>query len=295
MSGLSSDPGGRYGAAMNVESPASQDVRIVAAYCFVPIAAPADVRARLLSLCEQGGIKGTLILAPEGFNGTLAGPVHAIDTLVAALLDIAGDARPEIKYAESRAMPFGKLKLKLKPEIVTMGRPGLDFVDGTGRYIDPQDWNALIAAPDTILVDTRNSYEVAIGTFAGATDPGTRSFTQFPGWLEELADSMTAEERQTKPLAMFCTGGIRCEKSTALAHSLGFERVFHLKGGILAYLEQVEEEASRWQGDCFVFDERVAVGHGLKVGNHALCKDCGMPFPSGETRGHAASCTAAQA
>jgi UPF0176 protein len=173
-----------------------------------------------------------------------------------------------------------------------MGRPGLDFSEGQGAYVAPQDWNTLIDDPGTILVDTRNSYEHGIGSFAGALDPATRSFSEFPGWLEDLAGRMTPEERAEKPLAMFCTGGIRCEKSTALARTLGFRQVYHLKGGILAYLEQVPEAESRWQGDCFVFDERVAVGHALAPGGHVLCKTCGMPVLNGETEAHGQRCGA---
>jgi UPF0176 protein len=271
---------------------AAPDLCIAAFYCFVPMADPAAVRARLHDLCTAEGIKGTIILAAEGFNGTMAGSDAAIARLVQALLEIAGEARTEIKYARAPEMPFGRLKLRIKREIVTMGRPGLDFRQGQGAYVDPRDWNALIDDPGTILVDTRNSYEHGIGSFVGALDPATRSFSEFPGWLEDLAGEMTPEERAEKPLAMFCTGGIRCEKSTALARSLGFRQVYHLKGGILAYLEQVPEAESRWQGDCFVFDERVAVGHALAPGGHVLCKACGMPVPNGETEAHGRGCGA---
>lgn len=266
------------------------DLHIVAFYCFVPLADPAAVRDRLRMICEDGGIKGTIILAGEGYNGTVAGPDAAIARLVEALTELAGSARAEIKYARTPDMPFGRLKLRLKREIVTMGIPDLDFVRNAGDYVDPADWNALIADPATLLVDTRNSYEVGIGTFDGAIDPGTRSFTQFPEWLAGLADGLSEEERRERPLAMFCTGGIRCEKSTALARSLGFERVYHLKGGILAYLEQVEAAESRWQGDCFVFDHRVAVTHGLAPGGHDMCPDCGAPVAHGEMERHGGAC-----
>lgn len=268
----------------------TEELKIAAFYCFVPLADPEAVRERLRPLCEQGGVKGTIILAREGYNGTVAGPDAGVATLIAALLAIAGTARAEIKYARADTMPFGKLKLRLKPEIVTMGVPDLDVAQGGGNYVDPPEWNALIADPGTLLVDTRNAYEVGIGSFDGASDPGTRSFTQFPSWLANLADSLSAEERRERPLAMFCTGGIRCEKSTALARTLGFGRVYHLKGGILAYLEQVEEAESRWRGDCFVFDERVAVTHGLAPGRHALCQSCGMPVAVEEVDEHRALC-----
>jgi len=266
------------------------DVHIAAFYCFVPLAELRTVQAQLLDLCKGEGIKGTVILAPEGYNGTMAGSAAAIERLVAMLRDIAGSAASEIKYARSPAMPFRSLRVRIKPEIVTMRRPGLDFAQGRGAYVEPQDWNALVDDPGTILVDTRNSYEHGVGSFAGAIDPGTQNFSEFPGWLEALAAGLTPEERREKPLAMFCTGGIRCEKSTALARSMGFERVHHLKGGILAYLEQVPEVESRWRGDCFVFDDRVAVGHGLAPGGHVLCQACGMPVAAEDAEAHGAGC-----
>lgn len=268
-------------------------MHIVALYCFVPLRDPAAVRARVRALCEAGGIRGTLILAGEGFNGTLAGPEGAVADLVATLATVAGTARMEVKYAEAPAMPFGRLKLRIKREIVTMGVADLDFSESAADYVEPADWNALIADPAALVVDTRNSYEVGIGTFAGAIDPGTRSFTQFPQWLADLAAGLSDAERRERPLAMFCTGGIRCEKSTALARSLGFGNVRHLKGGILAYLEQVDPAKSRWKGDCFVFDERVAVTHGLAPGRHALCKGCGMPVAETDAEAHRALCEGA--
>lgn len=263
-------------------------IRICAAYCFVPLADPAEHAARLLELCEAEGIRGTLILAGEGFNGTVAGPGAGIDRLVEALRVLGADRRAEIKFADADAIPFGRLKVKVKPEIVTMGRPQCG--DQVGQYVDPADWNALIANPATLVIDTRNSYEVGIGSFARARDPGTRSFTEFPGWLASLAATMGETERRERPIAMFCTGGIRCEKSTALARAMGFGNVHHLKGGILAYLEQVAEADSLWRGDCFVFDERVAVTHGLAPGAHRLCQTCGMPVRADEAEAHRAGC-----
>lgn len=266
------------------------NVTIMAFYCFVSLPDPAAVQTRLHDLCHTAAIRGTIILAAEGYNGTVAGPEEGIAELAATLVALAGDAEPEIKYATSDAMPFGRLKVRVKPEIVTMGVPDLDFAEGRGTHVAPRDWNALIADPATILVDTRNAYEVGIGSFTGALDPATRSFAQFPDWLAGLAEGLSEAERRERPLAMFCTGGIRCEKSTALARSMGFERVYHLKGGILAYLEQVEEDESRWQGDCFVFDERVAVTHGLAEGHHSLCRTCGMPVAREDAEAHAAGC-----
>ncbi|CAN5171058.1 rhodanese-related sulfurtransferase [soil metagenome] len=265
-------------------------LRIMAFYCFTSIAEPAAVQTRFLSLCEEEGIKGTIILAGEGYNGTVAGPESGIARLADALAAITGDAVAEIKYATAETMPFGWLRVRHKREIVTMGVPDLDFRGGQGAYVDPAEWNALIADPETLLVDTRNHYEVRVGTFDGAIDPGTQGFTEFPRWLAALAEGLSEEERRERPLAMFCTGGIRCEKSTALARSLGFGNVHHLKGGILAYLEQVEEAESRWQGDCFVFDQRVAVTHGLAPGHHVMCKPCGMPVAAEDREAHAAVC-----
>ncbi len=270
--------------------PPENDYRIAAFYCFVRLADPAAERERLLAYSQDHGIKGTIILANEGFNGTVAGDDAAIAGLVERLEALAGTARAEIKYARSEAMPFGWLRVRHKREIVTMGVPDLDIVGAGGTYVDPADWNALLADSQTMLVDTRNRYEVGIGTFEGAIDPDTQGFTEFPRWLSDFAQSMSEAERRTRPLAMFCTGGIRCEKSTALARSLGFENVHHLKGGILAYLEQVEEAESRWQGDCFVFDQRVAVTHGLAPGHHMLCKPCGMPVAVEDMAAHAATC-----
>ncbi|MCE7795041.1 rhodanese domain-containing protein [Sphingobium sufflavum] len=269
---------------------AAAEVRIVAFYCFVRLADPAALRDELLAQCQAGGIKGTIILADEGYNGTVAGPAEAIAALVERLEVLAGDAQAEIKFADAPAMPFGWLRVRHKREIVTMGVPDLDIVGAGGAYVDPADWNALIADPATLLVDTRNRYEYGIGTFEGAIDPDTQGFTEFPTWLKDFADSLSEAERRERPLAMFCTGGIRCEKSTALARSLGFGNVHHLKGGILAYLEQVEEAESRWNGDCFVFDQRVAVTHGLAPGHHVLCKPCGMPVAEEDMAAHSAVC-----
>ena len=167
------------------------------------------------------------------------------------------------------------MKVKVKAEIVTLGAGDLDPASQAGRYLDPAEWNALIADPDTIVIDTRNAYEVAVGSFERAIDPGTRSFREFPAWFDRFAEQLREEGREPR-IAMFCTGGIRCEKSTALVRSRGFEHVYHLRGGILRYLEEMPEEQSRWQGDCYVFDERVSVGHGLAPGNHVICRDCGL-------------------
>lgn len=250
-------------------------IRVVALYRFTAFADPSTLRARLLSACTDAGVRGTLLLAPEGINGTIAGSDAAIDRVLAHIRALPGCT--DLDVAESRAatMPFHRMKVRLKREIVTMGEPDIDPL-AAGHYVAPEDWNALIDQPDTILIDTRNDYEVAVGTFRNAIDPGTRSFGEFPTWLRERKDALLARGRQPR-VAMFCTGGIRCEKATALLKAEGLDDVHHLKGGILAYLERVAPEDSRWQGECFVFDQRVAVGHGLTPGSHTLCHACRMP------------------
>lgn len=231
---------------------------VAALYRFAPFDDPAALRQPLLDLCAAAGVKGTLLLAREGVNGTIAGSEAGIAAVVAHIRALPDCRDLDVKYSTSAAMPFGRLKVRLKKEIVTMKVPGIDPARDVGRYIAPADWNAVITDPDTIVIDTRNGFEVGYGSFDGAIDPETRSFGDFPDWWREHAADFAG-----KRVAMFCTGGIRCEKSTAFLRSEGVEDVVHLKGGILAYLEQVPEAESRWHGSCFVFDERVSVGHGL--------------------------------
>ncbi|MBB3356631.1 MULTISPECIES: rhodanese-related sulfurtransferase [unclassified Novosphingobium] len=251
-------------------------ITVAALYQFAPFADPAALRAPLLQLCDEQGVKGTLLLAGEGINGTIAGSAAGIAAVVAHVRSLPHCAGLDVKYSTAATMPFARMKVRLKREIVTMGVDGIDPLASVGTYIDPHDWNALISDPDTIVIDTRNDYEVAVGTFAGAIDPQTRSFREFPAWFRQQRDALLGEGRQPR-VAMFCTGGIRCEKSTAFLKGEGVDAVYHLKGGILNYLEQVPETESRWQGECFVFDERVAIGHGLKPGSHVLCGPCGRP------------------
>lgn len=246
---------------------------IAALYHFTRFDDPAALRPDLLALCEAQEVKGTLLLAREGINGTIAGRRAGIDAVLAHLRGLPGCADLEWKESTARSAPFGKLKVRLKREIVTMGQPDVDPMQGTGHYVAPADWNALIERPDVAVIDTRNDYEVAIGTFDGAVDPRTASFGEFPEWWEKNRDRFAG-----KKIAMFCTGGIRCEKSTNYLLGQGVEEVFHLKGGILKYLEDVPQEQSRWQGDCFVFDNRVSVGHGLAEGPHILCHGCRRPI-----------------
>ena len=245
---------------------------VAALYHFTRFPDPAALRGPLVDLCGSQGVKGSLLLAKEGINGTIAGPRAGIDAVLAHIRTLPGCTDLEWKESPAATMPFGKMKVKLKREIVTMGQPDVDPKARVGHYVAPSDWNALISSPDVVVIDTRNDYEVSIGTFAGAVDPGTRSFSQFPAWWEK-----NKERFHNKRIAMFCTGGIRCEKSTNWVLQQGVTDVFHLKGGILQYLEDVPPDQSLWHGECFVFDQRVSVGHGLVPGNLSSCGACRRP------------------
>ena len=249
---------------------------VAALYHFAPFDDPGSLRTSLLNICHAGAVKGTLLLAREGINGTIAGQQAGIDSVLAHIRTLPGCAHLDVKFSSSAHMPFHRMKVRLKKEIVTLGVPGIDPSRDVGRYVDALEWNALISDPATIVIDTRNDYEVKIGTFKGALDPGTRSFSQFPDWFR----THRAQFGNNPKVAMFCTGGIRCEKSTAFLRAEGIEDVAHLKGGILKYLETVPQEESLWEGECFVFDERVSVGHGLAPGSHSLCRACRMPLSS---------------
>ncbi len=250
-------------------------ITVAALYCFTRFENPAAIRDGLEALCKAEALRGTLLLAPEGINGTIAGSAQAITTVLAHIRTLPGCGAPEVKLSSAATMPFHRLKIRTKAEIVTMGAPGLNPAE-VGTHIDPADWNALIADPQTILIDTRNDYEVAVGTFARALNPKTTSFRDFPAWFRANRTTLLAGHNAPK-IAMFCTGGIRCEKATAFLKSEGIEEVYHLKGGILNYLESVSVSKSRWQGECFVFDERVSLRHGLAPGTHGLCRACRMP------------------
>jgi UPF0176 protein len=233
---------------------------VAALYHFAPISDPLSVREPLLTLCNAQQIKGTLLLAAEGINGTIAGTAEGLNVVIEHIRSWVGFASLEVKYSTAETMPFGKMKVRLKREIVTMGVEGIDPRSDVGAYVEGAEWNALIADPDTVIIDTRNDFEVQHGTFPGAINPETASFRQFPGWFDAQAPKF-----QGKKIAMFCTGGIRCEKATAYAKAQGFKEVYHLKGGILKYLEETPAAESVWQGDCFVFDEREALGLGLEI------------------------------
>ena len=251
-------------------------VTVAALYRFAVIADCAALRDALEALCKAQGIKGTLLVAREGINGTIAGNADGIARVVNFIRAQPDCAETDVKYSSASEMPFYRMKVRIKREIVTMGEPDIDPRASVGTYVAPQDWNALISDPDTIVIDTRNDYEVAAGTFERAIDPHTGSFREFPEWFRRERERLLGEGKAPK-VAMFCTGGIRCEKSTAFLKAEGVEEVYHLKGGILKYLEEVPEEESLWHGECFVFDERVTVGHGLAHGSHVLCRACRRP------------------
>lgn len=248
-------------------------VIVATLYRFADLPDFAAKRAPLLALGREWGVRGTLLLAREGINGTIAGSREAIDALLAWLRADPRLAALRAKESVAPALPFQRFKVRLKREIVTLGQPGLDPSRQTGIAVPPQEWNAVITDPDTITIDTRNGFEVAIGKFAGAIDPQTRTFREFPAFVQQHLDP-----EQHRAIAMYCTGGIRCEKASAYLLQQGFGRVYQLQGGILNYLEQVPPTASQWQGECFVFDERVAVGHGLAPGSYEMCLACGHPI-----------------
>lgn len=246
---------------------------VAALYRFTRLEHYEALKAPLAEFCCARGIRGTLILAREGINGTVAGTPEAIDELLTYLNSWPEFVGAEVKFSHAEKMPFYRMKVRLKREIVTMGVNDIDPLKSVGAYVDPKDWNALISDKDTILIDTRNDYEVKIGTFQAAVDPDTKTFAEFPAWVANNRKML-----EGKKVAMFCTGGIRCEKATAFVKGLGIEDVFHLKGGILKYLEDVPAENSLWEGECFVFDERVSVGHGLIEGEAELCRACRSPL-----------------
>ena len=252
-----------------------------ALYKFVDLPDFAALQAPLHALCLQHEVKGTLLLAAEGINGTIAGRPDDVHAVLAWLRADTRFADLEHKESWADEAPFHRMKVRLKAEIVSMHVEGLNPARMAGTYVKPQDWNALIQDPEIVVIDARNDYEVAIGSFQGAHDPGTRSFSELPAWLEahtgpgRLLDTSAGRKPR---VAMFCTGGIRCEKSTALLRSRGFDEVYHLQGGILKYLETVPAGQSLWQGQCFVFDERVSVGHGLEPGDLTLCRSCRRPL-----------------
>jgi UPF0176 protein len=250
-------------------------IKVAALYRFASFNQPEMLQPQIAAWCAEHGLKGTILVATEGVNGTVAGSEAGIAAVVAHLRTLPGCAELDVKYSHANEMPFYRMKVRLKKEIVTLGVDGIDPKREVGTYVQPEDWNALISDPDTVLIDTRNDYEVAIGTFEGAVDPRTKSFSEFPEWFRAHRDELAAGKTK---FAMFCTGGIRCEKSTAFLKAEGIDDVYHLEGGILRYLENIPEAESKWQGECFVFDERVSVKHGLALGEMELCHACRRPI-----------------
>ena len=255
-------------------------MKVVSLYRFLDIQDPDTFRDELKALCDKEQLLGTMLVATEGFNGTLAGREASIQTVMAWIQKRLGiDEDLDARWTEADEAPFRKMRVKVKKEIVTLGRPDLLPHRRTGVHVDAGRWNELIRDPDVIVVDTRNHYEIEVGTFPGALDPGNDSFREFPEFAKELA-----EESKDRPLAMFCTGGIRCEKATALMLELGFDEVYHLQGGILNYLTEVDEADNQWRGECFVFDQRVAVDRDLSEGGYVQCHACRRPLSSDDLK-----------
>ena len=263
------------------ETPSEKGVIVAAFYKFIHLSDPVAVQRDLQKACESAGILGTILIAHEGINGTVCASREGICALMAHFADSPyfSDIQPKYSFAAEPA--FYRMKVRLKREIVTMGQPDIDPENSVGTYVSPQDWNALISASDTLVIDTRNRYEVAIGTFENAVDPETASFRDFPAWIENYMADLP-EEKRPKNIAMFCTGGIRCEKATSYLRARGYENVFHLEGGILKYLETMPAEDSAWLGECFVFDQRVSVKHGLAPGAYDQCHACRTPLTQGD-------------
>ena len=257
--------------------PPMLETTVATFYKFVALPDCAELRSPMLSVCQTVQLKGTILLAPEGINGTVAGDKAAIASLRAYLRQNSRFSDLDFKHSIASKPPFQRMKVKLKREIVTFGQSLANPTQQVGTYVEPEDWNQVIAAPDVLVIDTRNRYEVAIGSFEQAQDPGTESFRQFPDYVQAHLNPP-----RHKKVAMFCTGGIRCEKASAYLLDQGFEQVYHLKGGILKYLETVPASESRWRGECFVFDERVAVRHGLAPGTYEICFACGYPVSSAD-------------
>ena len=249
-------------------------MKVVSFYRFLDLEDPETFRDELQSLCDEQGLLGTVLVASEGFNGTLAGPEFAVRAVFDWLRERIGISEDfDARWTEAGEAPFRRMRVKVKNEIVTLGRPDILPHKRTGQHVPPAKWNELIEHPDVVVIDTRNHYEHEVGTFPGAIDPGNDSFREFPEFAKELAGQYT-----DRPLAMFCTGGSRCEKATALMLELGFNEVYHLQGGIINYLESVPAEENRWRGECFVFDQRVAIDRDLAEGGYVQCHACRRPL-----------------
>jgi len=251
-------------------------MKVVSFYRFLDVRDPQALREELQALCDELSLLGTVLVATEGFNGTIAGSRGAVNNVFRWLRNRFGiEEDLDARWTSADEAPFRRMRVRVKKEIVTLGRPDILPHRRTGKYVAPEDWNDLIGDPDILLIDTRNHYEFEVGTFPGAIDPGNDSFREFPAFAKNLAETST-----DRPLAMFCTGGIRCEKATALMLELGFDEVYHLQGGILNYLEKIPADENRWDGECFVFDTRVAVDRDLAEGGYVQCHACRRPLSS---------------
>ena len=273
MYGLSND-------TLDCNSHLMEKIKILAFYHFTDIESPPILRATLYKACRSRKILGSILIAPEGINGTVAGSDNDVDSLLTLIKSFPGCQFIENKYSFAEIMPFRKLQVRLKKEIVTMRQPDVRPSQQIGKYINPKDWNDFIGRDDVVIIDTRNDYEVSIGTFIGSINPKTKKFSDFPTWWDK-----NYEKYKDKKIAMFCTGGIRCEKSTNFLLQRHLREVYHLRGGILKYLEVVSEKDSKWKGECFVFDQRVSVKHGLVSGTHSLCYACRRPISEAEKLG----------
>jgi UPF0176 protein len=249
---------------------------VAALYKFSSISKPKELQDEIRSQLKELSIYGTILVGEEGLNGTIAGTHNKINEAVKYIKSIQGFSNLDIKFSQSQENPFVRLKVKLKKEIVTIGDESINPNHKVGDYIDPQDWNELISDKNTILIDTRNNYECSIGTFKNAINPNTVKFREFPEWIED--QNFSDDEKDKKNFAMFCTGGIRCEKASSFMKERGFKNVNHLKGGILNYFEKIDASISLWEGECFVFDDRVSVKHDLSVGTYDMCHGCRMPI-----------------
>ena len=255
-------------------SQSNQALTVASFYSFSRLSNLKARRVKLLTLCNSLRLRGTLLLAEEGVNGTISGRQNQVESLVSHLRSWPEMNDFEVKYSTSLEQNFNRMKVKIKDEIVTMGEPYIDAATDSGQYVDPKDWNQLISRDDVLIVDTRNTYEVSMGRFDGATNPSLEKFRDFPSW----AAALSRDVDKSTAVAMYCTGGIRCEKATTFMKKIGFDEVYHLRGGILKYLEEISEEESLWEGECFVFDDRVGLKHGLIEGTYTLCYGCQQPI-----------------
>ena len=259
--------------------PNKNEILVAALYKFVEINNLLSLKDNLYKICEENNIMGTILIADEGINGTISGKHNEIKETISSLTSDDRFSNIEIKYSSTDKQPFHRMKVRLKKEIVTIGLPEINPNKKVGKYVKPEDWNKLISDPNVVVIDTRNKYETKIGSFQNALDPETSSFREFPDWVKKFKNS---EDNKNKKIAMFCTGGIRCEKASSLMKEEGFEDVYHLQGGILKYLETVDRENSLWNGECFVFDQRVCLTDELEVGSYKMCFACRMPITEEE-------------